>query len=90
MSEAVFSYLVQDQATTNQNTADARLLLRPARAFQIADVPRSTGYLLIATGEWPSIRIGPSNKTIRIPVKGLQEWIERKLTEAEQARQEGA
>lgn len=60
---------------------DERLLLRPSRAFQIADVPRSTGYLLIRTGEWKSIRIG---KAIRIPASEIQNWIQRKLAEAEE------
>ena len=58
--------------------SDDKLLLRPARAFEIADVPRSTGYLLIRSGEWPSIRIG---RAIRIPFDGLKKWIEQKLTE---------
>lgn len=59
----------------NIGTAD-RILLKPSRAFALADLPRSTGYALIASGEWPSIRIG---KAIRIPANGLQEWITRKL-----------
>ncbi|MBI4852243.1 MAG: helix-turn-helix domain-containing protein [Acidobacteria bacterium] len=57
-----------------------KLLLRPSTAFEMADVPRSTGYLLIKSGEWPAIRIG---RAIRIPMAGLKAWIERKLTKNE-------
>ena len=55
-----------------------KFLLRPGEAFDATGVGRSMGYQLIASGEWPSIRIG---KAIRIPTEGLRTWIEKKLSE---------
>lgn len=57
-------------------TNDDRLLYRPAEAFRLTGVSRSQGYALIASREWPSIRIG---KAIRIPAELLRAWIDRKL-----------
>ena len=58
-----------------------KLLLRPKEAFEMAGVSRSTGYKLIASGEWPKVPVG---RAIRIPVNGLRQWIERKLSEQQQ------
>ena len=71
---------IKDEKTVR----DEPLLLRPSRAFQLADVPRSTGYMLISSGEWPSVRIG---RAIRIPTDGLRAWIARKIADAEKVRE---
>ncbi len=49
------------------------ILLRPAKAAQIADISRSVAYDLIAKGVWPSVRVG---RSLRVPVKDLLEWVE--------------
>lgn len=49
------------------------ILLRPAKAAQLADISRSVAYDLIARGEWPSVRVG---RSLRVPVKDLLEWVE--------------
>jgi excisionase family DNA binding protein len=56
-----------------------RLLIRPADAFEIIGVSRSTGYALIAAKDIPSVKIG---RSIRIPVDQLHTWIENKVREA--------
>jgi excisionase family DNA binding protein len=57
-----------------------RLLIRPAEAFEIVGVSRSTGYQLISAGEIPAIKI---NRSLRIPVAQLRAWVERKVREKE-------
>ena len=37
---------------------------------------RSTGYALVASGEWPSITIG---RSLRVPVEALREWVARRM-----------
>lgn len=66
------------QADTTKKNLNENLLLRPIKAFELADIPRSTGYLLIRSGELPGIRIG---RAIRIPVGALKAWIARKQEE---------
>lgn len=41
------------------------ILLRPAKAAQLADISRSVAYDLIAKGEWPAVRVG---RSLRVPV----------------------
>ncbi len=54
-----------------------RMMYRPAEAFEAAGISRSVGYSLIASGEWPSVRIG---RAIRIPVEELRLWIQSKTS----------
>jgi excisionase family DNA binding protein len=49
------------------------VLLRPAKAAQLADISRSVAYELIQRGEWPSIKVG---RSLRVPVRDLLDWIE--------------
>ena len=49
------------------------ILLRPAKAAQLADISRSVAYDLIARGVWPAVRVG---RSLRVPVKDLLEWVE--------------
>ena len=51
-----------------------KMLLKPQEAQEVLGLGRSRVYEMLATGELPSIRIGHS---IRIPVKALDEWIEK-------------
>ena len=54
------------------NTTSDKLLLRVGTAAKLLDVSRSTLYSLIQQGLVPAIRI---NKSIRIPVDRLRQWI---------------
>lgn len=51
-----------------------KMLLKPSEAQEVLGLGRSRVYEMLSTGELPSIRIGHS---IRIPVKALEEWIEK-------------
>ncbi len=51
-----------------------KLLLRVTEASQLTGYPKNTVYGLIASGQLKSIRLG---KAIRIPLKALEEWIEK-------------
>jgi len=57
-----------------------KILVRVSEAARLADVSRTTAYKLIATGQWPHIRIMGS--AIRVPVAGLREWIEGEVRRA--------
>jgi len=48
-------------------------------AAELTSVGRSTGYALVASGEWPSFSIGRSK---RVPVEGLRVWMQRRVQAA--------
>lgn len=54
-------------------------LLRVSEACKLAGVCRSRGYEFVNDGTWPAVRIG---KSVRIPLRGLEEWLARLETEA--------
>ncbi len=54
-------------------TPDA-LLLRVADACALTQISRTKAYELIASGAWPTLKIG---RSLRIPRAGLIQWIER-------------
>lgn len=58
------------------------LLLTMAQAAEQLGIGRSTLYPLLRDGSIPSIHIG---KSLRIPYKGLAEYIERQTREAQAA-----
>jgi excisionase family DNA binding protein len=48
------------------------LLLKPAEVAEILRIGRSLVYVLLSTGEIPSIRLG---KCIRVPKASLEKWM---------------
>ncbi len=50
------------------------LLIKPMEAARMLSIGKTTIYELLATGEIPSKRIG---RSIRIPAKALEEWVEK-------------
>lgn len=58
-----------------------RLLLKITEAGALCGMSRSTAYQMLYNGEWNSIAIRLSERSIRIPVRGLMEWIEQKREE---------
>jgi excisionase family DNA binding protein len=57
----------------------SRLLYRPAEAADAMGVSRAKIYQLISSREIPSVKVGHS---IRVPVKALNDWIERRVESA--------
>ncbi len=57
-------------ATTNE-----RLLLTVEEAARRLGIGRSLAWELVRNGDLPSIRLGP---LVRIPVRALDDWIQRK------------
>lgn len=50
------------------------LLLKVVDAARLASVSRSAAYELVATGAWPSVRIG---RSVRVAYAGLVEWANK-------------
>ncbi len=49
-----------------------KLLLRVPEAAALVSISRSKGYELIASGEWPVVRVG---RSVRVPVEALRAWV---------------
>jgi excisionase family DNA binding protein len=62
-----------------------KMLLTPAEAADYLSIGRSTTYRMIRSGELPSISIG---RAVRVPVKALDEWVERQQAERGSNRDE--
>lgn len=58
-------------------TAALKLLLRIPECVELTGIGRSTLYVLMASGELPSVKIGRSR---RVRVQDLLNWIESKKT----------
>ncbi|MBI1332244.1 MAG: helix-turn-helix domain-containing protein [Armatimonadetes bacterium] len=54
-------------------------LLKITEAAEQAGVGRTMAYEFVMSGQWPSVKIG---RSLRIPLSGLNEWIEGKEKEA--------
>lgn len=52
------------------------LAVRIPEAGELVQISRAQAYALVASGEWPSIRVGRSR---RVPLDGLRQWIEREM-----------
>ncbi|SRR6266545_3904370 len=59
-----------------------KLVVTVPEAAALTSVGRSTGYALVASGEWPSITIG---RSVRVPVEALRAWVERRMRATESA-----
>jgi len=55
-----------------------RVLLKITEAGAICGLSRSTAYQMLYNGEWGNIAIRISERSIRIPMKSLMQWIEQK------------
>ncbi len=49
-----------------------RLLITVREAAELTGTGRSKAYMLVASGEWPRVRIG---RSVRVPVDALREWV---------------
>jgi len=61
----------------------ANLPFRLLRAAEVADVlgiSRSKAYLMAASGQLPSVRLG---RSLRVPLDRLQQWIASQVTGGE-------
>jgi excisionase family DNA binding protein len=57
-----------------------KMAVTVAEAATLVAVGRSTGYALVASGEWPSITVG---RSLRVPVEALKVWVERRMRTTE-------
>jgi excisionase family DNA binding protein len=64
-----------------QNEQPEKLLLRVSEVAEKLSVARSKAYMMIASGEIVSVKLG---KSVRVPAAALQQYVD-KLTEAAQA-----
>ncbi|MCP3686539.1 MAG: helix-turn-helix domain-containing protein [bacterium] len=53
-----------------------KLLIKPLEAAKMLSIGKTTIYELLSEGTIPSIHIG---RSIRIPKKALEEWIEKEV-----------
>ena len=53
---------------------EKRLAVKIPTAASMVEAGRSTGYALVARGEWPVIRVGGER---RVPVAALEAWVKR-------------
>jgi excisionase family DNA binding protein len=63
-----------NRTTATGNSDEARVLLRPRRVAAMLDMPRSTVYEKINSGELPSVRIG---RSIRVPADAIRKLLEQ-------------
>jgi len=69
------------------NTEVLPRLLKVSEACKLAGVCRSRGYEFVNDGTWPAVRIG---KSVRVPLRGLEEWIAALEAEAGMTNSEDA
>ena len=79
-------------ATTARNeephvVAGRRLLVSPEEAASMLSVARSTVYVLMASGELPSVKIGKSR---RLRVEDIEEYVDRLAGAQRATRRRGA
>ena len=79
-------------ATTARNEephigAGRRLLVSPEEAASMLSVARSTVYVLIASGELPSVKIGKSR---RLRVEDIEAFVDRLAGAQRSTRRRGA
>jgi len=63
-----------------------KLTVTVPEAAAMVSVGRSTGYELVASGEWPSITIG---RSVRVPVDALRAWVDHRLRAKAVTREAG-
>jgi excisionase family DNA binding protein len=56
-----------------------KLLIRISEAAEMLSVARSKAYAMVQAGELPAVRMG---KSVRVSVRALNEYVERKMAEA--------
>ena len=60
-----------------------KLLLRVSEAAELLSVARSKAYVMVQSGELPSVRLG---KSLRVPAAALTAFVERLTQEAVTSR----
>jgi excisionase family DNA binding protein len=61
----------------NANEKTNQLLLKADEVAHQLSLGRATVYLLMQSGELPTVRIG---RSVRVPAAGLSQWIEQQQT----------
>lgn len=52
-----------------------RLLLRAEEAAKLLGLGRAKLYMMMASGELPTVRIG---RSVRVPLDKLREWVDKR------------
>ena len=60
-----------------------RLLLKADEVARRLSLGRATVYLMMASGELPTLRKG---RAVRVPARALESWIEERTTSPEAVR----
>jgi excisionase family DNA binding protein len=69
-------WLLDTTTKTERNKTIEPLLLRPREAARLLGLGRSKVYLLIASGDLPSVRIG---RSVRVPYEALRSWVDQNI-----------
>ena len=80
---SIIDYKAAEGCHKNKEVVMDKLLLRVPEAAEMAGISRSVAYQLLASGAWPKVIVGSS---IRVPVAGLKEWVERETAQASTSR----
>ena len=59
-----------------------RLLLRVGEAAELTGIGRSKAYELVASGVWPSVKIG---RSVRVPAAELRDWVQKRIQNESEA-----
>jgi excisionase family DNA binding protein len=70
---------VMSNTRENDLELQERLLLRADEVARRLSLGRATVYLMMASGELPTLRKG---RAVRVPLKALTEWVERQTKPA--------
>ena len=60
-----------------------RLLLKADEVARRLSLGRATVYLMMASGELPTLRRG---RAVRVPARALEQWIEQRTTPHQEVR----
>jgi len=53
-----------------------KLLIRPRDAAEILSISKSQVYVLVSSGQLPSVKLG---RSVRIPYQALVAWVDREV-----------
>ena len=67
---------------------DSKLLLKCEEAAKRLSMGRAKVYMMAASGELPSVRIG--NRAIRISAEALEQWVRERVSEQSSDPRSGA
>lgn len=76
--------LIMQSTTQNAMDSGEKLLLKADEVARRLSLGRATVYLMMASGELPTLRKG---RAVRVPASALEAWIEQRTNADESAPQ---